>query len=465
MLLTQTRIICSALISFSFAAFALAAVPQTINYQGYLKNGSVPASGPVNMTFSLYSSNPTRSNPVWRESKIVTPVNGIYGTQLGSVATITAPFDVPYFLGVQVENDPEMGLQHLSGTGYAFRAGVAESALTVANPQQHLLVQHAGSGSGTVASSPSGITTPLLPLAVFPHGAPVTLTATPDPYSTFGGWSGACYGAGTCVVSMNGLTTVIATFLRPEYTLNVSRTGNGTIFSSTGGLYCGARCSDNFPGGTTVTLNSVPDSGYTAIWSGDCSGAISACSVNMDSNRTIGTSFGYLLSTSLSGTGAGIIVSAPAVIKCPAGNCSSVLSPGTLVTFTAIPDPYSTFTGWTGCDSPAGYNCNFTMNQAKSITADFNHQYFTISVYPGGSNGASGSLTLVSSPVTELKSCSAFSICSYSYLRSSTISIAAIPDSGSTFVGWTNCPSPVANVCTLSNIQTGFNLQATFTKP
>ena len=51
----------------ALAALAFAGVPQTINYQGYLKNGTAPAGGSVNMTFSLYSSNPTRNNPVWQE--------------------------------------------------------------------------------------------------------------------------------------------------------------------------------------------------------------------------------------------------------------------------------------------------------------------------------------------------------------------------------------------------------------
>ncbi len=107
---------------------AFAALPQTMNYQGYLKDGAgAPVNGATSITFSLYSSSPARSNPVWRESRSVTPTNGIYSVQLGSVTPITAPFDVPYWLGVKVASDPEMALQPLSSTGYAFRAGVAES--------------------------------------------------------------------------------------------------------------------------------------------------------------------------------------------------------------------------------------------------------------------------------------------------------------------------------------------------
>jgi hypothetical protein len=111
---------------------AFAAVPQTINYQGYMKNGSgAPVNTQVSVTFSLYSSNPARNNPVWRETQSVTPANGVYSVQLGAVAPLALPFDVVYFLGVQVGSDPEMvPLQPLASAPYAFRAGTAESATT-----------------------------------------------------------------------------------------------------------------------------------------------------------------------------------------------------------------------------------------------------------------------------------------------------------------------------------------------
>jgi YVTN family beta-propeller protein len=116
----------------ALAALAFAGVPQTINYQGYLNSKGIPATGPLSMTFSLYSSNPTRNNPVWREKdKPVTVTNGIYSTQLGSVVPITAPFDVPYYLGVQVGADAEMALQPLSSSPYALRAATSDNAASV----------------------------------------------------------------------------------------------------------------------------------------------------------------------------------------------------------------------------------------------------------------------------------------------------------------------------------------------
>lgn len=110
----------------ALSVLAFAGIPQTINYQGYLKNTATgaPVSGLVSMTFSLYSSATPRNNPVWVENQPMVPVtNGIYSTQLGSATPITVPFDVPYYLGIKVARDDEMPLQPLSNVPYSFRAG------------------------------------------------------------------------------------------------------------------------------------------------------------------------------------------------------------------------------------------------------------------------------------------------------------------------------------------------------
>lgn len=136
---TVSRIICALpliTINVTLAALAFAGVPQTMNYQGYIKNtDGTPVSIATTVRFSLYSSNPARNNPLWSETKSVTPVNGIYSVQLGSQTPITAPFDVPYHLGVKVEGDAEMALQPLSSVPYARRASVADSvpASAIAN--------------------------------------------------------------------------------------------------------------------------------------------------------------------------------------------------------------------------------------------------------------------------------------------------------------------------------------------
>lgn len=80
-------------------------------------------------------------------------------------------------------------------------------------PTYQLTVNKAGTGSGTVTSSPSGISCGSTCSANFNQGSTVTLTATPDSGSTFAGWSGGgCSGTGSCSVTMSTNQTVTATF-------------------------------------------------------------------------------------------------------------------------------------------------------------------------------------------------------------------------------------------------------------
>ena len=81
-----------------------------------------------------------------------------------------------------------------------------------------LTITIGGTSSGTVTSSPGGITCAGSTVSCtgwFPEGAPVTLTATPDTGMVFVGWAGVCTGTGTCQVTVNGPKTVVAHFASP----------------------------------------------------------------------------------------------------------------------------------------------------------------------------------------------------------------------------------------------------------
>jgi hypothetical protein len=67
-------------------------------------------------------------------------------------------------------------------------------------------------GSGTVTSSPSGINCGSTCSASFAAGTQVILDATPSAGSSFSGWSGACSGSGSCVVTMTAAENVSAPF-------------------------------------------------------------------------------------------------------------------------------------------------------------------------------------------------------------------------------------------------------------
>ncbi len=159
-------------------------------------------------------------------------------------------------------------------------------------PPKSLSVIRSGAGSGTVSSSPSGISCGTACSHAFTYGASVTLTATASAGSKFTGWSGACSGTAACKVTMSAAQSVTATFALTK-TLTVKKTGNGsgTVASTTPGIKCGSTCSYAFVSGTKVTLTAKASSGSKfAGWSGPCSGT-GVCKVTMNVARTVTATF------------------------------------------------------------------------------------------------------------------------------------------------------------------------------
>ena len=105
-------------------------------------------------------------------------------------------------------------------------------SLTLSSSNNTLTVTRAGSGTGTVTSSPAGIDCGSTCGANFTAGASVTLTASPAADSRFTGWSGACSGSGSCVVTMSASLAVTATF-QPKFSSTTSLT-SGTNPSPAG---------------------------------------------------------------------------------------------------------------------------------------------------------------------------------------------------------------------------------------
>jgi hypothetical protein len=112
---------------------ARSAIPEKINYQGYLTNASGnPVNTTVSMTFRIYTV-ASGGAALWTETQSNVSVNdGIYNVTLGSLVSLgTLGFDVPYFLGVTVGIDSEMTpRQPLTSVAYAL---TADTALNVAN--------------------------------------------------------------------------------------------------------------------------------------------------------------------------------------------------------------------------------------------------------------------------------------------------------------------------------------------
>jgi len=103
------------------------AIPQKINYQGYLTNtAGVPVNETVQMRFSIYDVS-SGGSALWTETQNIPVINGIYNVALGDVTPIPLPFDVQYYLAIKVGSDPEMTPRKaMTSVGYAFRAMTAD---------------------------------------------------------------------------------------------------------------------------------------------------------------------------------------------------------------------------------------------------------------------------------------------------------------------------------------------------
>ncbi|MBK7471931.1 MAG: tail fiber domain-containing protein [Betaproteobacteria bacterium] len=111
------------------AAVTQAAVPNYLAYQGYLTDSSgAPINATTSMTFNLWDVGAGGIAPLHSESQSVTVTNGRFNVFLGVNPLLTLPFDTIYYLGVQVEGDPEMTpRQAVVSSPYAIRAATSDA--------------------------------------------------------------------------------------------------------------------------------------------------------------------------------------------------------------------------------------------------------------------------------------------------------------------------------------------------
>jgi hypothetical protein len=77
-------------------------------------------------------------------------------------------------------------------------------------PSYPLTASISGDGTGTISSSPEGISCGVQCVHEYQEGEDVTLSAAPAPGTSFDGWGESCTGAGVCTVRMTGPRSVTA---------------------------------------------------------------------------------------------------------------------------------------------------------------------------------------------------------------------------------------------------------------
>ena len=271
----------------------------------------------------------------------------------------------------------------------------------------------------------------------------------------------AGYGTKTKMINVVAFATVDAeiALTPPTFLLTVQGEGDGagTVTNGLGDINCtidGANdsgaCSSDFLSGTQVTLTANPSTGSTFDgWSdGGCSGT-GACSVTMDQAHTVTATFtldkpiNHTLSVNKPGTGSGVVTSSPSGISCGA-DCTHDYVAGTTVTLTADPTAGSAFVGWSGAGCSGTGNCTVTMDQARTVTADF--AFIPLECPITVDLAGDGSGTVSSSPT----GINCGTDCFEGFICGTTVTLTALPFNNSIFSGWSGGGCSGTGPCTVT---------------
>lgn len=282
---------------------------------------------------------------------------------------------------------------------------LAFNAPPTATPHPDVTLTVNINGNGSVAQSPDQ--------AQYSYNSDVVLTASPDSGSVFTGWSGDLLGSSNpATLTMDSDKVVTANFADAIYSVNVNVIGSGSVDLDPPGPY-GL--------GQQVTLTANPDTGggwAFVDWSGDFNSADNPATLTITGNMAVTATFDdstHTLFTTTAGDGAGQVVRSPDMLNYPNG---------TAVTLTAIANPGSFFSGWSGDLSGGGNPATLTMNSDKNVTAIFSlapANTFTLSLIADPAGGG----TVTADPPNNSP-----------YTNGAVVTLTAVPNPGWTFTGW-----------------------------
>jgi phospholipase C len=313
------------------------------------------------------------------------------------------------------------------------------SCIAGASTSVQLTVKSAGSGAGTVTTSPSGVSCGSTCAAKFTAGTSVKLTAAAKSGSKFAAWSGGCSGTSTtCTISLKAATSVTATFNTSaspiQLTVKSAGSGAGTVTSSPSGVSCGSTCAAKFTPGTSIKLTATAKSGSKfAGWSGSCSGTSATCTVSLKAATTVTATFNTTaspiqLTVTNAGSGAGTVTSSPSGVSC-GSTCAAKFTPGTSIKLTAAAKSGSNFAAWSGGCSGTSTTCTISLKAATSVTATFN-TIAPIQLTVNSVGTGAGAVTSTPAGIDCPGSCTA------NFPKGTAVVLTPTPEAGNTFAGW-----------------------------
>ena len=216
----------------------------------------------------------------------------------------------------------------------------------------------------TTSTNPTEGGTLLPSSAQFEEGETVVLSATPSEEYAFFSWSGVSGTNNTTSIVMDSDKSVVALFVKKQYSLKVSIEGEGQVTEK----IIKAGISTDYNSGTIVELSANPTSEWVFIeWKGDLSGTKNPAQITINEPKNITAVFEkkqYPLNIEIEGEGS----VEETIIK--AGTPNSYNS-GTVVSLKAVPENGWSFLKWSGDVLSFENPIEITVDTPKNIKAEF----------------------------------------------------------------------------------------------
>ncbi len=241
------------------------------------------------------------------------------------------------------------------------------------------------------------------------YGDIVLLTETPNPGYTFASWSGDATGTGTVVtVNVTGVMSVSATFTQNTYTLSLTTVGSGSVSKNPD--------QPSYHYGDTVSLsatNSVSGWSFSG-WTGGVTSSSNPLTVIINSSISIAATF-------TQNTYSVTYSALPALGGTVTANSTGPYQYNDGVILTETPNSGYSFSSWSGDGSGTGTTLTLTVTKNMAVTAIFTQTYqVAFQQSDGGTSSPSGTQT---------------------YTAGQQVPIAAVANSGYTFLSWSATPS------------------------
>jgi len=290
-------------------------------------------------------------------------------------------------------------------------------------PTYTLYVKLEPSGGGNVSREPNR--------TVYSAGEKVAVTAAAVDGYTFTGWSGDANGVDPSVtVTMNRDLTLTANFQQQTYTIST------VVNPAQGGTVSREPYKAVYTYGEQVTVTVAPTDGYTFTgWSGDVTGTAKSVKITIDGNKTLTANFQqnrYTLTTVVSPSGYGIVLRNPN---------KDTYTYGEQVTVTATETPpsgdnYYAFNGWTGSLESKSNIVTITMDDNKTLTANFTRG--TVPYYTLATTSNQDVQAISRNPDNA------------SYREGATVTVTAPTVDGYTFTGWSGASTSTNTIVTVT---------------